>query len=173
MAKPKRIKAAAAVYVPQSRENVIADIRKIGDLQRDAIRLETEMNDRIGAITQECAPRIEGLKKELETLSNGVQAWCEANRDDLTNKGKTKTANLITGDVCWRTRPPSVTIRGVESVLETLKRLKLTRFIRTKEEVNKDAILNERNAVAGVAGISVKSGVEDFAIIPFEQSADI
>jgi len=45
----------------------------------------------------------------------------------------------------------------------------MTRFIRSKDEINKEAILNEPQAVVGVAGISIKPGVEDFVITPFEQ----
>ncbi|EGD7395845.1 host-nuclease inhibitor protein Gam, partial [Shigella flexneri] len=170
MAKPaKRIKSAAAAYVPQNRDAVITDIKRIGDLQREASRLETEMNDAIAEITEKFAARIAPLKTSIETLSKGVQGWCEANRDELTNGGKVKTANLVTGDVSWRQRPPSVSIRGVDAVMETLERLGLQRFIRTKQEINKEAILLEPKAVAGVAGITVKSGIEDFSIIPFEQ----
>ncbi|ELK3731030.1 host-nuclease inhibitor Gam family protein, partial [Salmonella enterica subsp. enterica serovar Montevideo] len=113
------------------------------------------------------------IKTDIETLSKGVQGWCEANRDELTNGGKVKTANLVTGDVSWRVRPPSVSIRGMDAVMETLERLGLQRFIRTKQEINKEAILLEPKAVAGVAGITVKSGIEDFSIIPFEQEAGI
>jgi bacteriophage Mu gam like protein len=40
-----------------------------------------------------------------------------------------------------------------------------------KEEINKEAILNEKSAVAGIAGIKLISGVEDFVITPFEQEA--
>ncbi|EFK2957210.1 host-nuclease inhibitor Gam family protein [Shigella boydii] len=174
MAKPaKRIKSAAAAYVPQNRDAVITDIKRIGDLQREASRLETEMNDAIAEITEKFAARIAPLKTDIETLSKGVQGWCEANRDELTNGGKVKTANLVTGDVSWRQRPPSVSIRGVDAVMETLERLGLQRFIRTKQEINKEAILLEPKAVAGVAGITVKSGIEDFSIIPFEQEAGI
>ncbi|ENY9402412.1 host-nuclease inhibitor Gam family protein [Salmonella enterica] len=174
MAKPaKRIKNAAAAYVPQSRDAVVCDIRRIGDLQREAARLETEMNDAIAEITEKYASQIAPLKTSIETLSKGVQGWCEANRDELTNGGKVKTANLVTGDVSWRQRPPSVSIRGVDAVMETLERLGLQRFIRTKQEINKEAILLELKAVAGVAGITVKSGIEDFSIIPFEQEAGI
>ncbi|EAC1244334.1 TPA: host-nuclease inhibitor protein Gam [Escherichia coli] len=174
MAKPaKRIKSAAAAYVPQNRDAVITDIKRIGDLQREASRLETEMNDAIAEITEKFAARIAPLKSDIETLSKGVQGWCEANRDELTNGGKVKTANLVTGDVSWRVRPPSVSIRGMDAVMETLERLGLQRFIRTKQEINKEAILNEPGAVAGVAGITVKSGIEDFSIIPFEQEAGI
>ncbi|WP_250870440.1 host-nuclease inhibitor Gam family protein [Hafnia paralvei] len=171
--KPKRIKNAAAVYVPQTKQDVTCDIRKIGELQREAVRLETQMNDEIAKITQRFSPVIEAIKSDLNLLSKGVQGWCEANRDDLTNNGKTKTANLVTGEIQWRNRPPSVAIRGADSVLETLKRLGLDRFIRSKQEINKEAILNEPLAVAGVAGITVKTGIEDFAIVPFEQDAGI
>ncbi|WP_247183758.1 host-nuclease inhibitor Gam family protein, partial [Escherichia coli] len=143
------------------------------DLQREAARLETEMNDAIAEITEKYASQIAPLKTSIETLSKGVQGWCEANRDELTNGGKVKTANLVTGDVSWRQRPPSVSIRGVDAVMETLERLGLQRFIRTKQEINKEAILLEPKAVAGVAGITVKSGIEDFSIIPFEQEAGI
>ncbi|HBK2226973.1 TPA: host-nuclease inhibitor Gam family protein [Escherichia coli] len=174
MAKPaKRIKSAAAAYVPQNRDAVITDIKRIGDLQREASRLETEMNDAIAEITEKFAARLAPIKTDIETLSKGVQGWCEANRDELTNGGKVKTANLVTGDVSWRQRPPSVSIRGVDAVMETLERLGLQRFIRTKQEINKEAILLEPKAVAGVAGITVKSGIEDFSIIPFEQEAGI
>ncbi|WP_089569486.1 host-nuclease inhibitor Gam family protein, partial [Escherichia coli] len=155
------------------RDAVITDIKRIGDLQREASRLETEMNDAIAEITEKFAARIAPIKTDIETLSKGVQGWCEANRDELTNGGKVKTANLVTGDVSWRVRPPSVSIRGMDAVMETLERLGLQRFIRTKQEINKEAILNEPGAVAGVAGITVKSGIEDFSIIPFEQEAGI
>ena len=100
-----------------------------------------------------------------------MHTFCEANRAELTNGGKVKTANLVTGDVSWRLRPPSVSIRGADTVIETLKRLALGRFVRAKEEVNKEAILNEPDAVKGVAGISIVTGVEDFVITPFEQEA--
>ncbi|MEN4243860.1 host-nuclease inhibitor Gam family protein [Serratia marcescens] len=168
--KPKRIKSAAAVYVPQSKEDVIGDIKKIGDLQRELERTQTVMNDAIGEITERHAPAIESLKKDIDLLSKGVQGWCEAHRDELTQNGKTKTASLITGKIEWRNRPPSVAVRGMDAVLETLRRLGLDRFIRTKEEINKDAILSEPKAVEGVAGITVRSGVEDFSITPFEQN---
>lgn len=172
-AKTKRIKSAAAVYVPQNKEDVIGDIKKIGDLQRELEREQTIMNDAIGAITEKHAPGIEALKRDIDTLSQGIQGWCEAHRDELTQNGKTKTASLITGKVEWRNRPPSVGIRGVETVLETLHRLNLDRFIRIKEEVNKDAILNEPEVVKGVAGITIRSGIEDFSITPFEQDTGV
>ena len=68
----------------------------------------------------------------------------------------------------WRQRPPSIAVRGIESVLENLRTLGLARFIRQKEEVNKEAMLNEPDIAATIAGITVVRGKEDFIIVPFE-----
>jgi phage host-nuclease inhibitor protein Gam len=164
--KPTRLKSAAAPYAPQTKETCQQDIKRIGDLQRDLGRETAAMNDLIAQATEAAAPRLEALQERIKALQTGVQTWCEANREELCGKGK--TANLITGEVSWRQRPPSVGIRGVDAVLETLKRLGLSRFIRTKEELNKEAMLNETDAVRGVAGITINTGTEDFIITPFE-----
>ncbi|EDT3088935.1 host-nuclease inhibitor protein Gam [Salmonella enterica subsp. enterica serovar Newport] len=172
MAKSKsRLKAAAASYTPQSKEQVSVDIKKIGDIQRELTRIETDANDQIAVIMNQNTPKIEALRAELDVLQKGVQTWCEANRSTIT-KGDSKTANLITGEVAWRKKPDSVSLKGVEIVIETLKKLKLDRFIRRKEEVNKDAILADREAVKGVTGISIVSGKETFSITPFEQEIE-
>lgn len=152
-------------------EQVQSAIKEIGDLSREHTRLTTEMNDKIGATSEQYAPQLKSLEKEIEPLQKAVQEYCEANRDELTEFGKTKTANFVTGEVQWRQRPPSVAIRGAESVLESLMRLGLDRFIRTKNEINKEALLNEPEVAKGIAGITVKTGVEDFVIKPFEQVA--
>lgn len=167
-----RIKATASVYVVQSKEQAIEAIKCLGDIQRELIRLETEMNDQIAIITASFSSNIETLKQKSTQLQKGIQIWCEANRDELTNNGKIKTANLVTGEVQWRNRPPSCIIRSVENVIKTLKQLGLNRFVRTKEEVNKEAILNEPNIVAHIPGITIKKDVEDFAIVPFEQEVN-
>lgn len=168
----KRLKTAAQSDVPQSKDQVVADIKTIGDLQREITKLEAGMNDRIAEITEEYSGPLNEMKKRLTALQSGVQSWCESHRAELTNDGKVKSANLITGEVQWRIRPPSVTIRGADAVLDNLRNLGLLRFIRTKEEVNKEAMLNEPDVVRGVAGVTINTGIEDFAIVPFEQSVD-
>lgn len=168
MAPKKRLKTAAQ-YVPQTRDEVVSDIKTIGDVQRELTRLETEMNDEIGVVTERYAAPVDDLKKRLNTLQGGVQGWCEAHRAELTDNNKVKFANLVTGEVQWRCRPPSVTVRGAETVLALLKVKGLDRFIRTKQEVNKEAILNEPDAIEAVPGVTINRDIEDFAIVPFEQ----
>ncbi|MDR1350834.1 MAG: host-nuclease inhibitor Gam family protein [Zoogloeaceae bacterium] len=164
MAKAKK---TAAVYVCQSKEETMTAIRELGDAQRELTRLETAVNDAIARIVEAEKDRIEALKARRDTLTEGIQMWCEANRAQLCANGG-KTANLITGEVAWRQNPPSVSVRQADKVVETLRALKLDRFLREKIEVSKDAILADPKAVSGIAGITVVTGVETFAVTPFE-----
>ena len=170
MATKKLKSAALQVQAAQSKQDVTDNIRTIGDLQRDAGRLQAEMNDKIAAIQAEYAPQIEPLIQRIDGLQSAVQTWCEAHRDELIGDGsQTKTADFITGKVSWRLRRTSCRVNGAEAVIELLKTHGLSRFVRITEEVNKEACLNEPDAVRGVAGISFVSGKEDFVIEPFEQ----
>jgi phage host-nuclease inhibitor protein Gam len=155
MATVSKLKSAAKAYACQSRQETQRDIKIIGDVQRQLVRIEADMNDEIAA-----------LRARLQELQGGVQTWCEANREDICGKGK--TANLITGEVNWRQRPPSVSVRKPEEVIATLQGLGMDRFVRVKDEINKEAILAEPAAVAGIKGISINTGIEDFVITPFE-----
>ncbi len=107
------------------------------------------------------------MKLRESSLLDGIAIWCEANRAELLKAGG-KTANLITGEVQWRQRPPSVSVRAADKVIATLRALGLSRLVRSKDEVDKEAILSEPQAVAGVAGITVVKGVEDLVVTPFE-----
>lgn len=167
MSKPKRLKARAAAAIPQTREAVTAAIRDIGTAQRQLARIDAGMNDALAKVRETFETQADPLRKQITELQAGVQTWCEANRTDLTQNNKVKTAAFPSGEVQWRMRPPSVAVRSVEAVLDTLKRLGLERFTRVKVEVNKEAILADPEGVKGVAGITINRG-EDFVVAPFE-----
>jgi phage host-nuclease inhibitor protein Gam len=162
-----KVKKSATVFACQTKESAMEAIRQLGDTQRELTRLETEMNDEIAAIASREKSRIEALRERIDSLTTGIHVWCEANRALLCSTGG-KSANLITGEVSWRQRPPSVTVRSADKVIATLKALGIGRFLRLKEEVNKEAVLADPRGVAGVAGIAVVVGIEDFAVAPFE-----
>ena len=167
MGKPGRIRSEAVETVPQSREEASEAVAAIGRAQRERERIAAAMNDELAALRQTYEAAALPHATAIAKLSAGVQTWCEANREELTRAGKTKTVELASGRICWRWRPYKVTVRGVEAVLAALKEKGLAKFIRIKREVNRDAILAEAGAVADVPGITVERG-EDFVIVPYE-----
>jgi phage host-nuclease inhibitor protein Gam len=162
-----RQKTKATPWVCQSKEQTQDAIRALGDAQRELTRLTTTINDQTAAIIDQNKAQVEALKERIQALIDGIAVWCEANRATLLSGGG-KEANLTTGLVRWRQRPPSVSIRAMDKVVETLKQLGLGRFVRTKEEANKEAMLSDPKAVSGIAGVTIVTGVEDLVIEPFE-----
>lgn len=164
MAKSKPVKANAAVFVAENRQQADETVRTIGELQRKRESLQTAMNAEIAAVKERYEADAAPVGETIKALGHGVQVWAEANRAELTKNGS-KTVKLGNGELRWRTRPPSVTVRAAGIVIEALKRLGLQRLIRTKEEINKEAILADPDAVRDVKGISISQG-EDFVIVP-------
>lgn len=171
MNKTTRLKTAA-LPTPTTREAAEQLLGEIGQLQRRAGAIEIRMNDKLAEIKtqheQEAAPLNEDIQRKLKALC----AWAEVNRDNLLD-GRGKTAKLASGEISWRQRPPSVRLSGAEAVIEMLKRMRLHDLIRSKEEVNKDAVLENPDRVKGIKGITVVTGVEDFVAKPYESELEI
>lgn len=169
MVKQTKHKApAVAVRVPQSRIEAAETLRLIGDVSRQRARLEADMNDELAKVKERYDAKAAPLGAQVVGLKLALQTWCEANREAICAKG-TKTADLGTGKVNWRFLPAKVTIRGgAEAVIEALKGLGLQRFIRTEEEPNKAAMLDEPETARTVPGVTIGSAGEEFIVEPFE-----
>jgi len=154
--------------VPQNRDDAAETLRLIGETNRQIARIEADMNDEIALLKEAAERKAVPLKEQVVAWTEGLKVWAEANRDALTNGGKTKTADLGTGKISWRLRPPSVRIKGAETVIETIKKLGFTKFLRTKEEINKEAMSDDPVHARMIAGVSVASAGEDFIVEPFE-----
>ena len=169
-----RTKAPARAAVPQTQAECDSAIAQLGELQRQLARQVADMNDHIEATKANYKPGMEELQAKIKARQDSIQTWAESNRVALLGEGdkRGKTARLLHGELGWRIKPPSVRISAVDAVIDTLQRMGLGRFVRTKLEVNKDAILTEPEAVRGIAGVTLVSGVEDFFISPFEQNVE-
>ena len=64
------------------------------------------------------------------------------------------------------------TLRGVKDIIDRLKKLKLTQFIRRIEEIDKEAMLKDPDTAAAVEGVKIGSGGEDFVITPSKTELD-
>lgn len=160
---------ARPIPVPQSTGEADLFIRQIGEMQRERDRIETEMNAVIANTKALHAERVKEIDAEMSERAKGLETWAAANRKELTNDGRTKTAKLHAGEISWRHRPPRVTLRKVEDVIASIKALGLAdRFIRIKEEANKEAMLADPETAAAIDGVTIGSDGEDFVVKPFE-----
>lgn len=165
--KKARVRAPASEPVPQTMADAAAAIAKIGGHQRARETIETGMNADLAAKKLFWEAQARPHAEAIKALSKGVQTWCEANRVTLTHNGARKNFRFSSGNVRWRLTPPKVSLRNVDAILKALKAKALGRFLRVKEEVDKEAILREPDAVKGIRGISIGQ-TEEFVIEPFE-----
>lgn len=167
-----RVKSPVATIAPaQSRDEAAAMIGEIGRAQRERARIQAAMGDEIAEIKARYEAEALPHGDVIRTRAAAVQAWCEANRGALTREGKVKTASFVTGEIRWRLSPPRVVVRAADIVIGLLRERGLTRFLRVKEEVNREAILVEPDAVAGVPGVRIEQ-VEEFVIVPTETALE-
>jgi len=157
------------VPVPQDDSEAREAIREIGDLNREVLRIEAEMNDKIAALQEEYGARVAPLRESASAKIEGLRMFSEVNRERLTRGGKVKFHRFATGEISWRLRPAKVTIRGKDAVIEAIKAARMgKKFLRVREDINKEAMLEDRATAAALAGVTIGSDGEDFLVEPFE-----
>jgi phage host-nuclease inhibitor protein Gam len=165
----RRIKAPAeTVAAPQTRAEAERMLARLGALQREIALIEMSASEAIAAHKSLAEEAAKPLAEEAERLRRGLQLWAEANRAALTEGGRTKTVRLATGEIAWRQRPPSVRLRDMPRVIEALVQLGLQRFLRVKQEVDKEAMLREPAVAGAVPGVTIGSEGEEFVVTPLE-----
>lgn len=166
-------KAKALSRVPQSREDAVFAIGRIGTLRREIQKLRADADEAIRIAGEKFEQASADLATELAEHEQGVQTFCEARRLELTNEGRVKFHDFGTGRINWKLRPPSVSIRAAEAVIAACKKVGFSQFVRTKEEVNKDAMLADADKARLIAGVTIKSAGEEFVIEPAELESSL
>ena len=171
MTRKTRVKRPV-IPVPKSLDEAAEFLRQIGEEQRTTDAIQSDLNAEVDELKAKAMSDAEPHQKKISQLVEGLFAFAETNRDELTDSGKRKTVELPTGIFGWRMTPPAVSLHNVKAILKSLKSLKLDRFIRAKEEVDKEAMLKEQEVAKTVKGVSI-SQHEEFIVKPTELEVEI
>ena len=161
----KRVLRRTAISTPNSVEELISSVHQIGEQRRTIDIIQAQITNRIERIKAEAGEKIRPHEEAIEQLFEGVYVFAQGHREELTGGGKTKTVKLPTGEVLWRTNPPSVSIRNSEAVVAACEAMGLQRFIRTTKEPDKVAMLKEPDVAAEVKGVKIGQR-EEFVVKP-------
>ncbi len=158
--------------VPQDRDEAASAVAEIGTLNRKIGRVDAALSDQVAKLKEKAEAETAPLRERVTALTEGVRIWADANRVSLTGGGRTKTADLGTGTIAWRLRPPKVTIpkakEKVAEIIAAARAMGFGRFVRITEEVNKEAMQAEPEVARTISGVKIGSAGEDFTIEPFE-----
>lgn len=141
----KRIKVMVPVI--KTREELERITGQITALKTFEAQTKASMDQRITEIRSEYETQLGEAAEEMETLVQSVRQWAEANQSEFAGK---KSLDLVHGVIGFRTGTPKLKTRKGwtwDKVLENLIALgrPVADFIRTKKEVDKEAILAARD----------------------------
>lgn len=156
---------------PTAVEEVETLISELGRLQRESKRFETEMNDEIAKVKSAYEEVNRTNNDSITEITDRLYLYAERNREELL-KGGRKTVPFTNGEFSWRFAPNSVRVSSADLAIFNLKAAGLEQFIRTKEEIAKDMIKSDPDAIKGIKGISIKKGEEFFYVKPFETNLE-
>lgn len=196
MARAKTKAAGTNLPVPQNDAEAEQLVAQLGVRQRDLVTAKAHHDAAVAALETEWAKVKKESEEAQKAITEGLAIWASANRERLTNGGKSKTVHLPTGTVLWREGRYSVKHRGltnenvVEAIRERISMLEtamaeakrerrnveaaehyakiqiLEGFLRTKVEPNKDAMLAAREVAETVRGVTIPRAAEEFAVEP-------
>jgi phage host-nuclease inhibitor protein Gam len=119
----------------ESVEDVNAALREIGLLERELESIDAEAQKQIAELKGNAAKDGEPIRKRITEVVANIGAFAEYNKADLFKDRK--SIDLTFGAFGYR-KTTSITCK--KTTVELLKKLKLDKYIRIKEEPDKDAM---------------------------------
>lgn len=139
------------IVVPATVADANEILFRLGELNRLADAIESEFADAVNELRRIADERLALVLEERKSKATSIRLFADANRKTLI-KGDEKTVKLSAGSFGWRFTPYKVTLAagGEKKALETIKALKLKRYIRIKEALDKEALLKTRPVIPGI-----------------------
>lgn len=164
---PAKTPKPSAFPVPLDLQEAAVTERRIGELLRAIRSHENDFEKQRAVLDKKEDELINPLQLEVIALAKSLFTFAQRNRAELTDNNKRKSVVLPgkAGSLLWYTTPLAVTIENVNEVIARIKTLELPQFIRTKEEIDKEAMLKEDALASTIEGVTV-SQQEKFAIKP-------
>jgi phage host-nuclease inhibitor protein Gam len=139
----KRIKTAVAGL--KTRDDIEQCVERIAraTIARDG--LMAEMDQELTDVRARFEPQITAYGQAIEGLMGQAQAWSEDYPEEF---GARKSLDLVHGVIGFRVGTPKLKLLSGWTwarVLEVLKVNELRIFVRTKEEVDREGIIAQRN----------------------------
>lgn len=196
MARAKTKAAGTNLPVPQNDAEAEQLIAQLGALQRDHAQAQARHDAVIAHHEEEHGKAVKAFQDRQTAIIEGLLVWATANRDRLTDGGRTKTVQLASGEIAWKFGTPAVAHRGLkqEDVVARIRgRLEaihaeaqqhkrerrheaaeqamaefrmLGLFIRTKATLDKEAMHANRRLAETIDGVTFTTPGEDFAVTP-------
>lgn len=147
-----------SIPVPADTEEANAVLWRIGEIERSVLEIDQAFAAQVAALRQgqSIDSELALLNSEYEKITKGLKIFAESHREALLPEGSGKTVKLPAGSFGWRVNASAKVVHGrlkEETVIERIKSLGKAfadKYVRVREELNKEALLADRPKVPGV-----------------------
>lgn len=162
------VKTEKSVKAPTNVDEAAELIKEIRKLKRQRDKNYQKLNERIDKIREDTEEKNSAIQTQINMRLKCLEFFANTNRDELTNRGKSKTIKLRGGHkLFWRTSTFSLRLTDTVSVVvERLKALGQLDFVRVKEEVDVEKLRQHPQIVNEIQGIEIIPGGEHFYVQP-------
>jgi phage host-nuclease inhibitor protein Gam len=151
MVKMKR----AATQVPQTREGFELAVVELAEAMRRAAVRAANIADGIARLKLILKAENAEDERQIKSLWAAVSAYAEAHREALLPADR-KSVALAAGVLGWRTGTPKVLIEAdEEELMLRLDALGFGRYLRETVELDKAALIADRDRIEGIEGVRV------------------
>lgn len=144
-------KRKESVY--QSWDEVNEAMKRLAELNIQKKTLENEQNRQIDEIKKATSLKADEVIKEIKSVEKDIMRFAEQNRAEFTKK---RTKVLTFGKIAFR-YTKSVWCGNVPAAVKALKSYALEKYLRIKEELNKELLLEADPMILGKCGIIIKA----------------
>ena len=150
----------------QSFTDVDIHLRELAKLESHLTTEEARMNEQINKIKEAFDAKTSSDRAQKSLLESEIESFCTSQKKEFD---KNRTKKLAFGEVYFRMTTPKVNQLNrkftVKTTIEFLKKLYKNKYIRTKEEIDKERILEDYTAEkiddSKIAAVGLRIDQED------------
>ncbi|MBP2309396.1 nuclease inhibitor protein [Azospirillum melinis] len=157
---------AAPVRRVRTQDQAAAVVGRIGAAQVQLGRLKASLDVAVAQANLAYETAAAPLRTAISADTELLRGYFDANRASLLTGGK-KSVALSTGTMGVKKTTAKLVVADVDALLKRLEEdRKLRRFIRTKSEVDRAALLAEPKVAVTIDGVSIEGGEDAFFVKP-------
>lgn len=157
---------AAPVRRVRTQDQAAAVVGRIGAAQVQLARLKASLEVAVAQANLAYETAATPLRAAIAADTELLRGYFDANRASLLT-GSKKSVALPTGTIGVKKTTPKLVVADVDALLKRLEEdRKLRRFIRTKSEVDRAALLAEPKVAVTIPGVSIEGGDDAFYVKP-------
>lgn len=137
----------------QTWEEVNEAMKRLAELNIEKKSLETEQNRQIDEIKKATSLKADEVIKEIKSVEKDIIRFAEQNRAEFTRK---RTKVLTFGKISFR-YTKSIGCANIPTAIKALKSFAMEKYLRIKEELNKEALIEADPMILGKCGILIKA----------------